>query len=250
MIAKSLIVTVILGAGLFSADQPREATNAEQQIRALETIRLKFPNKTGEWSRHVAPDALFHQGSGIVVGADEFLQDLQKHSFEDSLEMLDTQFRQIGDAAIFSYVFKRVRHDDANAICHLHVRRTVVYLRIKSGWQMITSAVSVIPYADLESKPVDPKILDTYIGVWPDTPAPATVTLTRDGSKLMAQGSHEKVKTPLLALSDNTFVVRGEPAQITFEKGPDGQVTRVLQRDIGGSVEVQERARVADRQRQ
>jgi Domain of unknown function (DUF3471) len=164
--------------------------------------------------------------------------------------MLDTQFRQVGDAAIFSYVFKRVRHDDANAIRHQHIRRTVVYLRTMLGWQMITSAASVILYADLESKPVDPEILDTYIGVWPDTPAPATVTLTREGSKLMAQGSDEKVKTPLLALSDNTFVVRWEPAQITFEKGAGGQITRVLWRDIGGSVELQERARVAGRQRQ
>jgi hypothetical protein len=66
----------------------------------------------------------------------------------------------------------------------------------------------------------------------------------------MAQGSDERVKTPLLALSDNTFVVRGEPAQITFEKGPDGEITRVIWRDIGGSVEVQERARVAGRERQ
>jgi hypothetical protein len=250
MIAKSFILAAILGAGFFSANQPREATSTEQQIRALEAIRLGSPNKTSEWSRHVAPDALFHQGSGVVVGADEFLRDLQKHSFEDSLEMLDTQFRQVGDAAIFSYVFKRVRHDDANAIRHQHLRRTVVYLRTTLGWQMITSAVSVIPYADLASKPVDPEILDTYTGVWPDTPAPATVTLTREGSKLMAQGSDEKVKTPLLALSDNTFVVRGEPAQITFEKGPDGQVSRVLWRDIGGSVEVQQRASVAGRQRQ
>jgi hypothetical protein len=101
-----------------------------------------------------------------VVGADEFLQDLQKNSFEDSLEMLDTQFRQVGDAAIFSYVFKRVRHDDANAIRRQHVRRTVVYLRTISGWQMVTSAASVLPYADLVSKPVDPEILDTYIGVY------------------------------------------------------------------------------------
>src|ERR1700722_19731951 len=116
MIGKILILTVILGTVLFSANQPHESTTAEEQIRTLEAIRLKSPNKTSAWSRHVAPEALFHQGSDVGVGADEFLQNLQKNSFEDSLEMLDTQFRQVGDAAIFSYVFKRVRHDDANAI--------------------------------------------------------------------------------------------------------------------------------------
>jgi len=37
---------------------------------------------------------------------------------------------------------------------------------------------------------VDPKILDTYLGVWRDAPAPSTVTFTRDGGKLMAQGTN------------------------------------------------------------
>ena len=109
---------------------------------------------------------------------------------------------------------------------------------------MISSAISVIPYADLESKTVDPKVLDRYVGVWPDTPAPATVAISREGGKLMAQGSNETEKTELLALSDNTFVVRGDAALITFEKGPDGNVTRILYRDIGGSVEVQNRSTI------
>jgi hypothetical protein len=34
------------------------------------------------------------------------------------------------------------------------------------------------------------------------------------------------------------FVIRGDTALITFEKGPDGKVSRMLFRDIGGSVEV------------
>ena len=79
----------------------------------------------------------------------------------------------------------------AAQITHQHIRRTLVYQRTGSGWQMIASAVAIIPYADLEAKPVDPKILDTYLGVWTAAPASSTVTLTREGGKLMAQGSNE-----------------------------------------------------------
>jgi hypothetical protein len=103
---------------------------------------------------------------------------------------------------------------------------------------MIASAVAVIPFADFESRPVDPKVLGTYLGVWTSTPASPTVTLTREGGKLMAQESSETEKVEFLAESDSTFVIRGDSALVTFEKGPDGKVTRMLLRDIGGSVQV------------
>ena len=36
--------------------------------------------------------------------------------------------------------------------------------------------------------------------------------------------------------------MRGDPSLITFEKGPDGKVTRTILHDLGGSVPVHERA--------
>jgi hypothetical protein len=111
---------------------------------------------------------------------------------------------------------------------------------------MIASAVATIPYADLESRPVDPKILDSYLGVWTATPDPSTIALTREGGKLMVQGSNETEKTELLAVSDTTFVIRGDSSLITFDKDPDGKVTRMLFRDVGGSVQVYDRS-IADR---
>jgi hypothetical protein len=150
-------------------------------------------------------------------------------------------FSQIGDVAIFSYVFRRTHHDDASAVIHQHIRRTLVYQRTGSGWQMIASAVATIPFGDLESKPVDPKVLGTYIGVWTAT-VPSTVTLTREGGKLMAQGSNETEKAELLAVSDSTFVIRGDSNLITFEKGTNGKVTRMLFHDVGGSVRAYDRS--------
>lgn len=249
MTGQSLLAFALFSIVSTFAQEAPQMTNAEREIRALETVRLKTPNKTDEWSGNVATDALFHLGNGSVLSKQELLTRMNSEVFDDSSEMSDTKFSQIGDVAIFSYVFKRTRHDGPGAVTHQHVRRTLVYHRTASGWQIIASAVSVIPYADLEPQSVDPKVLDTYLGVWQDTPAPSTFTLSRDGRRLMAQGSNETEKTELLALSDNVFVMRGDPTLITFEKGPDGKVTHTILQDLGGSVQVHERAMIDTKHR-
>ena len=238
MILQHMLVFALISAMCGSAQEAPKAGNAEAEIRALETVRLKSPTKTEVWSDTVAKDALFHLGNGAVANKQDLLEHMRHQPIEDALEMSDTMFSQIGNAAIFSYVFRRTFHDDADTVAHQHIRRTVVYQRTGSGWQMIASAVAVIPFADYESRPVDPKVIGTYLGVWSSTPASPTITLTREGGKLMAQESNETEKVEFLAESDNTFVIRGDSALITFEKGPDGKVTRMLLRDIGGSVQV------------
>ena len=59
---------------------------------------------------------------------------MQQQVMEDSLEMSDTMFSQIGDVAIFFYVFRRTHHNDAKAAIQEHIRRTLVYQRTVSGW--------------------------------------------------------------------------------------------------------------------
>ena len=244
MIVRCLLAFTLFSAICISPQEAPKAGNAEVEIRALETVRLKSPSKTEVWSGNVAKDALFHLGNGTVASKQDLLEHMHQLVIEDSLEMSDTMFSQFGDVAIFSYVFRRTHHDDASAVIHQHIRRTLVYQRTGSGWQMIGSAVATIPFADLESRPVDPKVLDTYIGVWTSAPAPSTVTLTREGGKLMAQESNETEKTELLAVSDSTFVIRGDSELITFEKGAGGKVTRMLFHDVGGSVQAYDRSTI------
>lgn len=236
-----LVFAMFSALRAFAQEAPK-ISDTERQIRALETVRRRSPNKTDAWSDNVASDALFQLGNGVVLNKHDLLARMQGEFFDDSSEISDTKFGEFGDVAIFSYVFMRTHLEDPSIVFHQHLRRMLVYQRTASGWQMIASAISVIPYADLEARPVDPKTLDTYLGAWSDVPAPSTVTLTREGGKLMAQGSNDPEKTELLPLSDNTFVARGDSALITFEKGPEGKITRMLERDLGGSVQVHDRA--------
>ena len=235
-------VFALLLALCCSAQEAPKISNAEQEIRALEIVRLKSPSKTEVWSGNVAKDALFQLGNGSVAIKEDLLTHMRHQVMDDSMEMSDTMFSQIGDAAVFSYVFRRTHHDDGGPDTHQHIRRTLVYQRTGSIWQMIASAVAIVPYADLEARPVDRKILDTYLGVWTAAPGSSKVTVTLEDGKLMAQGSEDTEKYEFQALSDSTFVMQGDPKLITFEKGPDGKVTRMLFRDIGGSVDVYERS--------
>jgi hypothetical protein len=236
LLAFALIFTICS-----SAQEPPQ-TNAEKEIRALEMVRLESPNKTDVWADNVANEALFHLEEGTVANKKDVLAHMRHEVMDDSSEMSDTMFSQIGDVAIFSYVFRRTHHDDPSAVIRQHVRRTLVYKRTGSGWQLIASAVTIIPFADLEPKPVDPKILDSYLGAWIATPAASTLTLTREGGKLIAQESNDTEKIELLPVSDSTFVIRGDPDLITFEKDPNGNVSRMLFRDVGGSVRVYDRS--------
>jgi len=242
-----LAFLVIFTMGSSAQEPPK--TNAEEEIRALEAVRLKSPNRTDAWADSVANEALFHLEEGTVANKKDVLAHFQHEVMDDSSEMSDTMFSQIGDVAIFSYVFRRTHHDDASAVIRQHIRRTLVYKRIGSGWQLIASAVTIIPFADLEPRPVDPKILDSYLGVWATTPAATTLTLTREDGKLIMQESNDTEKIELLAVSESTFVIRGDPDLITFEKDPNGNVIRMLFRDVGGSVRMYERSKPDRRQR-
>ena len=143
MTAQYLLVFALISTICSSAQEPTR-TSAEEEIRALETVRLKSPNKTEVWAGNVANGALFHLIDGTVAGKQDLLARMHHEVMDDSLEMSDTMFSQIGDVAIYSYVFRRTHHDDASAVIRQHIRRTLVYQRIGSGWQMIASAVTVI----------------------------------------------------------------------------------------------------------
>jgi hypothetical protein len=120
------------------------------------------------------------------------------------------------------------------------VRRTVVYQHRDGKWQLILLSAALLPYADAQQRPVNPKILDEYVGVYEDFPSPRTVTLSSNGTRLTAQGSWEKEKTELIALSDDTFVIPGDGNQLYFERDPDGHFL-LWYRDLGGDQILQRR---------
>lgn len=244
MTGRSISAIVLFLVILVAVGHPTETSNVEQQIRKMEIARLTFPKDSSRWADNVADDALFMQGTGVMLTKQQTIAGYQQNEDENSPDLSETEFRQSGDTAVFSYMSTRKRHDDSErAVRHQHERRSVVYQLRNGKWRLVLLSAAVVPWADGPQRPVDAKILDEYVGVYADFPPPNTVTFTRDGTRLMAQGSTETEKTELLALSDDTFAVRGELSQLYFERGPDGHFVRLWLRDIGGDQLEQKRLR-------
>ena len=73
---------------------------------------------------------------------------------------------------------------------------------------------------------VDPSVFDEYVGVYELAPN-FHITMTREGSRLMSQATGQG-QFELFPESDTKFFAKVTPLTITFEKGPDGQVTHLV----------------------
>jgi Domain of unknown function (DUF4440) len=208
------------------------ASDAESEIRAIETAKLQYPLEPDRWAKNVSDNALFTQGNGKIITKSELLSfyENEGRTIKNSLELMEQHFKLFGDTAVFSYVYKRTRQDDSFEI-HQHIRRTAVYQRSGAHWQLIQSASIAIPNADRKQKPVDAKILDQYVGLYE-----GNLRITRDGNRILSQDPNDKEKVELLAVTDNSFVIANESDFVlfVFEQGPDGR-TQIRAHNVGGS---------------
>ena len=230
-----LLALAICAGFLARAGVVVPASDAESEIRAIETAKLQYPLEPDRWAKNVSDDALFTQGNGKIITKAELLRGYEKdgHRLKNSLELTEQHFKLFGDTAVFSYVYTRTRQDDAFEI-HQHIRRTAVYQHNGAHWQLIQSASVALPNADRKQKPVDAKILDRYVGLYG-----GNLRITRDGNRILSQDPSDKEKVELLAVTDNSFVIANESDFVlfVFEQGPDGR-TQIRAHNVGGSEEV------------
>jgi hypothetical protein len=229
-------VAAVLFATILTTFLHRESkaqtSSAEQEIRAIETLKLQYPLEPARWSSSVDDNAVFTQGSGKVITKTELLSNYREQGdlLKNSTEMMDPQFQRFGDTSVFSYIYTRTQQE-GHYLLHYHVRRTAVYQLTQSRWHLIASTSIAIHNADRKQKPIDQKILDTYVGLYEDN-----LRITRDGTRLMAQDPKDKEQIELLAVSNEAFAIAGEANSIlfVFEKGEDGRI-QIRDHNIGGS---------------
>jgi hypothetical protein len=151
--------------------------------------------------------------------------------------MRDAQFKQFGDTAVLTYIYTRNRREGEYTI-RQRVRKTAVYQRQGSRWQIIASTAVALPNADREQKPVDARILNSYAGLYE-----GNLKITREETRLTAQSPEDKEKIELLAVSHEAFAIRGEGDSIlfVFEKGPDGRI-QLRAHNVSGSESVLKRS--------
>jgi serine-type D-Ala-D-Ala carboxypeptidase/endopeptidase len=74
---------------------------------------------------------------------------------------------------------------------------------------------------------VDPKLLDSYVGVY-EYNSELALTVTRDGGKLTLQQGDEAKKSELAATSPTSFIVKGQDMTLTFAADQSGAVTKAV----------------------
>jgi hypothetical protein len=71
---------------------------------------------------------------GGILSKKDLVENIRTEAFEDSPEMSDTMFRQIGDAAIFSYVFRRtLRKNPTRPFTNISGERWFISTRQPAG---------------------------------------------------------------------------------------------------------------------
>jgi ketosteroid isomerase-like protein len=182
--------------------------------------------------------AVITQGSGKVNSKAEILKLLYQAewSYNGSVDMRDAQFKQFGDTAVLTYIYTRNRRAGEYTI-RPHVRKTAVYQRQASRWQLIASTAVALPNAEREQRPVDSKILDSYAGLYD-----GNVRITRDGIASWHSPLTTRKRLNCWQFQTKRSRIRGEGDSILFgfEKGPQGRF-QLRAHNVGGSESVAKR---------
>lgn len=114
------------------------------------------------------------------------------------------------------------------------VRFTDTYVRRQGDWQLLASHSSRMPLERQAAK-MDPKIYDAYVGEYELGPG-LTITVTREGDRLMTQTSGQPDKVEIHPESETTFFYRGSNASVIFHKDTKGKVTHMVLKDQGQEI--------------
>jgi CubicO group peptidase (beta-lactamase class C family) len=118
----------------------------------------------------------------------------------------------------------------------------VVMTNSDSGGQLASDIIRTIAYeykwpdfqpVSRKASNVDAKSFDAFVGAYQLSPT-AVMTVTRDGDQLFAQLTAQP-RVELLSSGDREFFARTVDAQVTFETGADGKVTRLILHQNGAN---------------
>jgi ketosteroid isomerase-like protein len=141
--------------------------------------------------------------------------------------------RVVGDTAIVTAI-NNIGVQIGNQERKGKVRFTDTYVRRQGNWQLLASHSSRMPLERQAAK-VDPKIYDAYVGEYELGPG-LSVTVTREGDRLMTQTSGQPEKGEVFPESETTFFYRGSNASVIFHKDTTGKVTHMVFKDQGQEI--------------
>ena len=96
------------------------------------------------------------------------------------------------------------------------------------------------PPPDRKPITVDPRVLDTYVGVY-EASAELRFTITREGDGLVMRQAGAPAPTPLLAETPTKFFMKGQDFTFTFGAGSSGTIDKLVIDTGGATIEAKRR---------
>jgi hypothetical protein len=101
------------------------------------------------------------------------------------------------------------------------------------GWHTIAPSLPLVAARSVRPVAVPEETLESYTGVYELAPT-FRITVTREGDRLFAQATNQP-RFRLFASAPDEFFLRVVEARVTFERSPDGAVTRLVLHQNGRS---------------
>jgi len=222
----SSIALVMLFAAPAQAADP-VSVKLEQNTRALFSALTRGDRKV--WDDFLAPDIVYAAEDGSLKDKAKLLSEVTPlpPTITATLEVLRFQVRRHGDTAIASYVTEETESYFGQTI-HASYLETDTWMSFPSGWKIVASQVLALR-TDPPEVMLPPAELDAYVGVYRLTPE-VTYEIRREGNRLVGQRKGREA-TPLKAEVRDVFFVPGDNRiRKIFQRGPDGRVTKFVER--------------------
>jgi ketosteroid isomerase-like protein len=226
----SVLSSIVQGPTQASVIQtPAQANKDEQELRRLEDewLGAYARGDKATFDRIVADDFTGIDESATVRTKTQEREIIQAPpaSIKVSLTNEDVHVRVYGDTAIvIGRIVARTQPAGQPEIS-FQSRFTDTILKRQGRWQIVSRHYSRLPPERTAVK-LDPKIYDAYIGQYELAPN-FVLTVTKEGDKLMSQGSGQP-KIELLPESLHGFFIKDFSALFIFMRDERGDVSQLI----------------------
>lgn len=189
------------------------------------------------WGAHVAEKCVFVETGGRLSTKAQFSHFEPFIGYKFYVEVTDVRASDFGDTIVITYREKDIRDFGVQRSEGTYID-TEAYTLLNGEWQLISWTENLL-LGEPPMVKLTPQIYDKYVGTYAVNPK-ATFTVTRDGSKLMAQYSGES-KFELLPASRSNFFTHGDSAVYVFVWDKSERVVGHIYRAEGVEVKYKKR---------
>lgn len=214
---------------LQSPAQPSEDVSALLQRQTQEMVDAVTAGQAAVWDRYLDDKAVYTAEDGSVSTKAQMVEQLKPlpEGVSGNLKVIDFKATVHESVAITNYVIDEDEVYHGHKL-HCQYRNTDTWLKTPTGWRLI-AAQALALRTDPPAVPLTPQQMEQYVGSYALTPTISYEIRLKDGG-LEGQQTGRKAE-PLKAEAPDVLFVPGKPRyRKIFQRGPDGHVTRFVER--------------------